>query len=361
MLGIAKTNTLDLPLVVREIVTGEGDVGPPGSGEPSGQPPAGEDERPSPLDLALFSSGKIEMTGSAKLRGPVVTNSTAKDAIMMGWSTNIEGDLLLGPGAITDVVINAQQGAHEQISGTIGNLDKERNYPLYQLPEPPNDLPGRGHFSGSSISEDGRYDSITVGAQLTIDVGDSQTIRRIRVGNLELRGDSSVVLQGDGRLELYIDHSIDSLAQGSIQLNAGGHPDRLYLFYYGDSRINISGNNRVRSFVYVSHAEAEVHTSNDNFWGVLISNGNNVAVTGNAKPTMLLYAPQASVTISGSSMVRGSVVCKDITMGGGNNYFIDWDQSVADLYSTLFSLDGGQLNIRINIDPDNIAAWASRR
>ena len=133
------------------------------------------------LDM-IFANGAITLTGSASIDGTTGTNSTVTNSVNFAWSTLVDGDFYVGPGAdYNDVIISAGYGRtpEDNITGTISNLAATRTYPLPTYPDFP-ELTDRGSFSTpwtSSgiylIADDGYYSSIsaTGGRTITIDVG----------------------------------------------------------------------------------------------------------------------------------------------------------------------------------------------
>ena len=77
------------------------------------------------------------------------------------------------------------------------------------------------------ILSDGYYNNIEVDKTLVIDIGNAGEERNIRVGNLKVKG--NIVLEGEGKLNLYVDHSLD--IKGDI--NKGGRVEALMVYYKG--------------------------------------------------------------------------------------------------------------------------------
>jgi hypothetical protein len=104
-------------------------------------------------------------------------------------------------------------------------MDRIIDYPVPLFPDFPI-LEDKVITSGYILS-DGYYNNIEVDKTLVIDIGNAGEERNIRVGNLKVKG--NIVLEGEGKLNLYVDHSLD--IKGDI--NKGGRVEALMVYYKG--------------------------------------------------------------------------------------------------------------------------------
>lgn len=133
--------------------------GDSGDGDEPGDDPAGPGYLPI-FDMAVFSYGKIKLTGSSKVEGNAATSSVERGAVDFGWSTSVE-NLYIGPGGNPDIVVNAPNppGNYQNV----GYLEKERLYPEPVFPDFPAELPQRsdiietGNTRNLLINQPGQY------------------------------------------------------------------------------------------------------------------------------------------------------------------------------------------------------------
>ncbi|MTV49377.1 hypothetical protein GJ688_10345 [Heliobacillus mobilis] len=176
------------------------------------------------------------------------------------------------------------------------------------------------------IGQDGYYDTISVtsGRKLCIDLGGGDRILRIKNLNVS-QGEIFLTNTGqNGRLILYIDNSFT--LGGSSQVNIGGDPNKLIMFYRGSNNINIGGSQAFVGSIFIGNNDT-TKTPSDitlggscSFKGTLVSSGNNIIVEGGSANAVkgLIYAPKAYVQISASAVVTGSVISNICSLSGGN-------------------------------------------
>ncbi len=293
------------------------------------------------LDM-IFSNGAITLSGSASIDGTTGTNSTATNSVNFAWSTQVDGDFYVGPGADYNDVINSAgwgRTPEDNITGTISNLPAARTYPLPTYPDFP-ELTDRGAFStpwSSSgvylIDDDGYYSSIsaTSGRTITIDVGSGT--RRIVVGTLSV-GQGFIELQGTGNLIFYVENSF-SLTGSSI-INTGGDASKVHMYYSGATDINLAGATTYNGSMYIESANLRIGGSGG-ITGHIICGGSTLDVNGAANAYVrALYAPNAAASITGSGSISGILVANTLSITGSGNITAStsWTDPVPDIEDT---------------------------
>lgn len=295
------------------------------------------------LDTVLFSNGRLEII-SGTVEGDLVTNTTAHNSVIIGDSGTIKGDLLIGPGADPEKVIKMpdwRRGRNDVVTGTTGVSTDTRAYPQVTMPPLPTDLPPRAAFYAGwdpsppyRINEDGYYPEIVVLSELRVNVGSGE--RRLRVGKLALRDSSKLILEGSGKLILFVEDEF--VITGSSTLNASSHHERAFVYYYGKPSISLKGNVRMHGSVQAQQANVEIDGSGK-LTGHIITNGTKVDVLGHgAAVVSLLYAPNADVSIGGSGSIEGAIVSKSCTVQGAGR--IRFNMSVNEVYREIVGESG---------------------
>ena len=282
------------------------------------------------LDM-IFANGAITLTGSASIDGTTGTNSTVTNSVNFAWSTLVDGDFYVGPGAdYNDVINSAGYGRtpEDNITGTISNLAATRTYPLPTYPDFP-ELTDRGSFSTpwtSSgiylIADDGYYSSIsaTGGRTITIDVGSGT--RKIVVGTLSV-GQGFIELQGTGNLIFYVENSFS--LTGSSVINTGSDASKVHMYYSGAADVNLSGATHYYGSIYLENAGMYI-TGSGGITGHIISGGSTVSISGAANVYIrAIYAPNADVSITGSGSISGLLVANTLSLSGSASISVDTD------------------------------------
>jgi len=273
------------------------------------------------LDM-IFADGSITLAGSAEIIGDTGTNSTADNSVYFAWSTQVDGDFYVGPGADYEDVINSAgwgRDPEDNITGTISNLPSSRTYELPNYPEFP-ELTDRGSFStpwSSSgyylIDEDGYYSSISATSNRTITIDVGSGTRYIVVGNLSV-GQGHITLQGSGNLKLYVENSFS--LTGSSVINTGGDESKLTMYYSGSNNLSFGGSTEFNGSIYIETANLSI-TGSGGISGHIICGGSSISVSGAADANVrAFYAPNAAVSVTGSGRIRGLVVANTLSLSG---------------------------------------------
>lgn len=261
----------------------------------------------SPFDAALFGLDRVSIDNPPdEIIGDICTNSIFDNSISLHHNAldKIKGIIKVGPGPGVEPsnVIDIKHGSLDKIE--TGNMDRIIDYPVPLFPDFPI-LEDKVITSGYILS-DGYYNNIEVDKTLVIDIGNAGEERNIRVGNLKVKG--NIVLEGEGKLNLYVDHSLD--IKGDI--NKGGRVEALMVYYKGQET-KIDG-----EFYGSIFALSDIRFSGNVIMvGNIISSGNiEVSCTGNSYIKGNIYAPNTTIEFKGNTDIIGSVVAKEIEFGG---------------------------------------------
>lgn len=147
----------------------------------------------------------------------------------------------------------------------------------------------------------------------SIDTGGAN--RTILVDALDLGGDIHV--EGEGTLTIVVTNSFN-INNGGISFNEDGTPSKITIVYLGNSELNFGEIKQINGNMIVKNAD--VKTNNTIINGVFLTGGNSVQLTGGgAGSNMMLIAPNAAVSLTGSYSINGAVIAKTFEMGGGTS------------------------------------------
>lgn len=294
------------------------------------------------------SNPSISLSGSTCIKGTVGTNAEGPGSIeFTGNAKIIDGDLLIGAGGnANDVIASGNLKLTDIIpNGTVEKLESNKEFTVPVFPAYPNNLPNKGVLETPwipgeyyPILENGYYDKIEASGGRTITIDMAGGDRIIRVKDLNISQGNVVLINksADSKLHVFVEESFQ--LEGSSKFNQSGSPSDIALYYAGGSDVNLSGNTEFKGNVFIEKADLVISGSGG-IQGHIVSGGSKVDVTGNADAqTRLLYAPNATINISGSGKVKGTVVGKNIDISGGSCPAIDYGiMDVDDLPHEFFS------------------------
>ncbi len=322
------------------------------------------------FDMAVFAaleegSSKepaIELEGSSRIIGTTGTNATGRDAVVLAWSTGIDGgDLLLGPGADTERVIKTRREPRDHVSnGEIRELSEMISYPAPQFPDFPDDLPYKGDFSTPwrrdlyyPIAEDGRYDSMEVTSNRTMTIDLQRGVRKIRARRMDILGKIELINVGaNGKLLLYIDEEFKATNGSEINWAGEGadRPGVFNLYLNGTNpfggppagkpyQFKFVGNVVTRSAPIVIGAGSEVI-------GNIVTGTTDVRMLGNVNATRgVIYAPNAHVSVENSGST-GAIVARTLSASGNARITYDASLSIDDFPTDVFETGDEHLVLR---------------
>lgn len=214
----------------------------------------------------------------------IVTNSTETGALNMRTGVTVEGDVVVGPEADPDLVINSRLEA--DITGDVYALAESVVLPIITVPDSLLLSPSKGSITGSeTIVADGKYDTISIA-----------------------NNDIALI---DGDITLYItgDIVLDTFAQ--LQINEA-NPDSSLTIYLGGNFQEKNGgiiNNTTMDAKKLSIYGLETCATFDflvdcTFCGTI-------------------YAPYAAVMLNNKVIVYGAIVSDSFVQNVGADFFYD--------------------------------------
>lgn len=291
---------------------------------------------------------------SGGITGSLYANTTKANGInYTNWGANIDGNLLVGPGADPDVVAPKLSQWHPgHVGGSSGAMTEpippvELEAPEFpEAPDTPNSLSPISVSGGPSndmtldLRTGNAYTpSLSVGSDrtLTINVGDQN--RTLRVGNFNMtQGHLNIISEGEGSLQLYIDDYFN-IGGGSTMNNNSNPGDYersplgLLIAYAGSGEFVVSGSQTMNANMFIKDADLDL-TASGRVNGNVISGGENVRISGDGtNNSRVIYAPNAHVLMTGSGKINGSLVAESFD-GSGNfyvNYTTDFEDTLPDL------------------------------
>lgn len=289
---------------------------------------SGDDTWEPDLSKAVFAGETINLQGSARIRGHVATNSTAVNGVLMQWSTKIDSSLTIGPGGNPATVANlANPAGNLGPQGIkIGTSIKTHPMPVYPAyPDIVNPVVAWSVGGSSTATRNpadyaGKYiPSITVSASGTLNIQTNNVNQIIHTNSLSISGSGRIIVLGTGHVTLYVVNSF-SIA-GSARVNTTRASNTL-LMYYGGASMSVAGSTEFRGDVFANTANITL-TGSGGFQGHIITGGTSVSVTGSADAySRVIYAPNATVSMTGSGKVTGTVVARHyIGSGSADVYF----------------------------------------
>jgi len=206
-------------------------------------------------------------------------------------------------------------------------VEEGMNYEYPEFKESPFDETSPVTINPAVISSDGYYKGITGSITIKTDPTDPDSIMRVRVDNLS--NVSNIVIEGAGKVELYVD---DLLSPKGI-INWDGDPGKLSIYYLHTvttqitlSNFQMSGTLFIKSNQNPVSPDSRVITfgTSDNsafkLNGLMVvdgvytiyarggDHGNNVAT--------IVYAPDSNVDFGGNATFYGGFVVKSLQTNG---------------------------------------------
>ena len=121
-----------------------------------------------------------------------------------------------------------------------------------------------------------------------------------------------LTIMGSGRLRIYVDGKTTVSGSGSIEIKPNPSTADLKVEIYANDDVSISGSGMVND---------TYRAVNCAIWGT--ENCTKISMTGNAAYIGTIYAPYASVNLTGSSSATGAFLGALVTFGGNTPYHID--------------------------------------
>lgn len=305
------------------------------------------------LDMAIFSSGSISLSGNAMIDGSAATHSTGSNMVKLGKWTSVTGDFFVGPGGDPDSIIDLSGNSaqlEDIVAGEIKKLTYTQEHVLPEFPEfpdnlsiPPNIPPvengkltvGHSPYQNYTISDDGEYSQIDIShGSLTVNLSGGDRIIRVRDFSIN---NGEIILQGSGRLNLYIEDSFK--VTGNSTINQNGDVESLIIYYSGLGEVSFTSKDKFVGSIYAKTADFKFSGNFAEITGHLITGGRKVQINATLTETVL-YAPNADINIGGSSNLTGAIIAEQINASG--NATITFDADVSSSFP--LKIEGGAAN-----------------
>jgi hypothetical protein len=289
---------------------------------------SGGDEWNPDLTKAVFAGETIQLQGSARIRGHVGTNSTAVNAVRMQWSTKIDSSLTIGPGGNPATVANlANPAGNLGPQGIkIGTSIKTHPMPVYpDYPTVVTTIAGWSVGGSSTVTKNpadyaGKYTpNITVGASGTLYIQTNNVNQVIHTQSLSVSGSGRIIILGTGHVTLFVENTFSIAGSGTINHSRDSNT---LLMYFGGASVSVGGSTAFKGDLFADQANITL-TGSGGFQGHIITGGTSVNVTGSADAySRVIYAPNATVSMTGSGKVTGTVVARHyLGSGSADVYF----------------------------------------
>lgn len=281
-----------------------------------------------PENAALLTQGSIEIS-NGHLIGDIHTNTRIKKSIKISGNPVFTNTKLYYPaGTIAESLISRSWNAdwlENQIES--GN---EIDFGAYKTLLNNVKVPKKKQYNNNiftDYSDSAIYDlkvkdtisfnkmSVSPGKTLNIDpMGGNHTIL---VNNLSVMS-GSLNITGKGTITLIVTDTISFNNPANITIS--GTSSQLLLIYTGSLR-NFNGINKMDANVVVIGNDNPIIMNNTTINGLLLTDSTDVTYSGNNmnRPSdMMLIAPHASVKLTESSYINGTVIANTFKMSGGS-------------------------------------------
>ncbi|MFP4021215.1 MAG: hypothetical protein ACLFUK_06370, partial [Halanaerobium sp.] len=125
----------------------------------------------------------------------------------------------------------------------------------------------------------------------------------------------------------------------STELNSSGKINNLMIYYNGTERLDFDGDTQLIGNLFVNKADL-IFTAGSSIKGHVISNGNNVEITGGTNvESRVIYAPEAKVNLHGGGKVKGSIIAKTFNASGGTELNYEDVPFYEDLFEEILDFD----------------------
>jgi hypothetical protein len=258
---------------------------------------------------AIISGGIIAgegviTSGNPTISGGIISNSISNIGggnisggiksvgnVSLYWGANVFGGIITSG----NVSYPKYYNPNTPISTGVSNPFAPSSFPQFPeltktpLPAPPSGLPNNGsltlpqnvsyspwYINSGTISQSGSYSSISLSGGSNLTINTSNGTLTLFVNNFNISGGSNLIVQGSGALILFV------------------------------NTFSISGGSNIKS-------------SSDNKIFMCSNSSGNISISGGAglNGNLYVYAPNSSVSLSGSTRWTGGVVANSLSISGG--------------------------------------------
>lgn len=242
-------------------------------------------------DLAIWTQNGIVLSGNVDIKGNVATST---GEVSTSGSVNIDGTIIKNAPSLSELKLPQFPS---ELMNTLAKLDTSDD-----------------KISGNTIklTSDTRLKS----APKNIDIGNN-TIN-LYVDNLDISKNINIV--GTGKLNIFVKNSITG--GGSINANKNDNPSKLNIYHAGDTPPSFAGKTIIGGSYFLEKGSLSI-SGQTKFLGNIITYGTSVSISGtgstNKDPGIILLAPYAHVTASGSFDLWGTIISNKFVASGNLN------------------------------------------
>jgi len=253
-------------------------------------------------DLAVFVKNNLELDNNATIKGNVGTLKSVEQSIYLGNNAKITGNKV------------------EKEKESFPELPE---FPVYpdDFPKEPNIVVKKNNKEKYEINYSQLISEIHLSnnSTLTFDVGKSD--KEIVVNQLHVGNNGKIHVKGKGKLTIYIKDEMSF--DNNSALNDNGELNDLNVFYQGNNRVEFSNNVIINGSLYAKSANI-ILSNNGGIYGNIFTGGAHVTFENNSlNNSQLILAPNAQVTLSNNSKVKGRVFAKNTILGNNSSIIFD--------------------------------------
>ena len=239
------------------------------------------------VDSYDSSAGPYAPAPSPQVNAWMGTNGSSPGAISMGGSSLVDGSLLVGPGAVpTTAVVGASHATGSvYVSSTVVTMPAVTPSPAPSPPFVDQAFTKKNSSEGVALPP-GDYGSLSMGSQAVVRLSAG---RYYFAGNVDIGAGSQLVVTS-GPVEIYFASEWSSGANTIV--NATGATS---------TSVGLPSNLRIYGTATAS----------------------KVTLDGGAQTSMLLYAPSAALTFTGTADLYGAVVASTVDLRGTSGIHYD--------------------------------------
>lgn len=271
-----------------------------------------------PENLAVFTNGKIELSGGASIVGNIATTMNKN-----------KNPIILSGGAY--------------INGAVSYSEQRYNFQLPSFPVYPvySTYPNKSWnnydvvYNGDvridswqannytlNLTDHASFDDIKITSNMTLYIDVGSTNKSIVVNNLNIEN-GHIKLKGTGKLTIYVRGNI-TMGAGST-INETGKIDKI-MVYIDQSKnpakpkeIKLAGAQKIYGSLFAKDANIDID-GGGGFQGNIFTGGSTVSISGGGSGNpSYIYAPNADIKLSGGGTVKGTIVGKTLDASGGTS------------------------------------------
>jgi Tfp pilus assembly protein PilX len=279
-----------------------------------------------PTNKVVFVKNTIHLSNNATVQGDVGTISTSPNVVILENNSKLKGTVEAN--SATPI----QKSGNADFIGSVKPLSTTSNFimPKWQFP---NFTPIQTDYLVSNnqnktliMDTDLSYDQLKVNNNGVLNIQVPGTSKALIVNDFEVENNGKIFISG-GKLTVYV---LDNLAiSNNSQINTTNNINNFQFIVKASTPAKtISFEGAVYGSLFAENANIDI-SGNTGFQGHILTGGARVDISGNTGVTSrLLYAPNAVVTVSGNSQLKGSIIAQSFV--GENNStitFLPWDST----------------------------------